>query len=52
VHAAEAYRTPTGQPCPRSVQLDGTVCGSGDCHGCGYCLLLEAAAWCGRIRAR
>ena len=39
------YQTPTGQPCPRSLQLDGTVWGTGDCQGCGYCLLLEAAAW-------
>ena len=39
------YQTPTGAPCPRSLGLDGTIAGSGDCHGCGYCLLLEAAAW-------
>ena len=39
------YQTPTGQPCPRSLRVDGTVWGSGDCQACGYCLLLEAAGW-------
>lgn len=33
------YATPTGEPCPRSLRLDGTVEGSGDCHACGCCLL-------------
>ena len=33
------YATPTGEPCPRTVRLDGTIEGSGDCHACGCCLL-------------
>lgn len=33
------HATPTGEPCPRSVRVDGSVDGSGDCHGCGACLL-------------
>jgi hypothetical protein len=32
--------TPTGAPCPRSQRADGSTVGSGDCHGCGFCLLL------------
>jgi len=32
------YGTPTGEPCPRVVRVDGTVDGSGDCLGCGTCL--------------
>jgi hypothetical protein len=43
------YLTPTGDPCPRVVRVDGTVLGSGDCLGCGTCLLfgglLDASAW-------
>ena len=34
------WATPTGDPCPRSQHLDGRVDGGGDCHGCGFCLLL------------
>ena len=34
------WRTPTGDPCPRSQHVDGRVEGGGDCHGCGFCLLL------------
>ncbi len=34
------WATPTGDPCPRSLHLDGRVDGGGDCHGCGFCLLL------------
>jgi hypothetical protein len=41
------YATPTGAPCVRVVQVDGTVSGSGDCVGCGFCLLLLEAAWHG-----
>ncbi len=33
------YFTPTGEPCPRSVRIDGTVEGTAHCHGCGFCLL-------------
>ena len=39
------FITPTGTPCPRAVRLDGTVEGSGNCCDCGYCMLLEWAAW-------
>ncbi len=37
--APSRYFTPTGEPCPRSVRLDGTVEGTAHCHGCGFCLL-------------
>jgi hypothetical protein len=33
------WATATGEPCPRTVRLDGTIEGSGDCMGCGLCLL-------------
>lgn len=39
------YATPTGAPCPRSLRIDGTVEGSGDCGACGCCLLLADQAW-------
>jgi hypothetical protein len=42
---AWGYATPTGAPCPRCVRVDGTVEGSGDCLGCGYCVIVAAAAW-------
>ena len=32
------YATPTGQPCPRTLHVDGTVEGAGACLGCGTCL--------------
>ena len=34
------WGTPTGEPCPRWVRVDGRIEGSGDCQGCGFCLLL------------
>ena len=40
-----AYATPTGEPCPRAMRLDGSVDGNGDCHCCGECLLLAFAPW-------
>ena len=43
--AARRYATPTGDPCPHRVRVDGTVDGSGDCALCGCCLLLIWAAW-------
>jgi hypothetical protein len=39
------FATATGEPCPRKVRLDGTLEGSGDCTGCGFCLLLLAAVY-------
>jgi hypothetical protein len=39
------YDTPTGQCCLRSVRVDGTVAGSGDCVACGTCVLLAQTAW-------
>jgi len=33
------WMTQTGDPCPRSLRLDGRVEGTGDCHGCGCCIL-------------
>ena len=33
------WMTPTGDPCPRSLRVDGRVEGTGDCQGCGCCLL-------------
>lgn len=29
------YATPTGEPCPRTLNADGTVHGDGACHSCG-----------------
>jgi len=34
------WKTPTGEPCPRAQRVDGRIDGGGDCHGCGFCLLL------------
>ena len=34
------WGTPTGDPCPRLVHLDGRVEGTGECQDCGFCLLL------------
>jgi hypothetical protein len=39
------YATPTGEACARTVHVDGSVSGSGDCVGCGFCLLLLESAW-------
>jgi hypothetical protein len=36
------WSTPTGDPCPRTLRVDGSVVGTGDCTGCGFCLLLAA----------
>ncbi|MCO8126881.1 hypothetical protein NHL50_06650 [Acidimicrobiia bacterium EGI L10123] len=36
---SKRYQTWNGEPCPRHVRVDGTVEGSGDCLGCGTCLL-------------
>jgi hypothetical protein len=41
--APRRYQTPTGEPCPRSVRVDGTV-DNGDCTCCGFCLLLAGLA--------
>ena len=46
-----SYATPNGCACPRTVRVDGTVEGSGDCLGCGVCMLFaglldrEAQVW-------
>lgn len=37
------WATPTGEPCPRVVRMDGTLEAGADCVGCGFCLLLLAA---------
>ena len=37
--APRRYATPNGAPCPRTVRVDGTVEGTGDCLGCGCCLV-------------
>ena len=42
---ARRWATPTGEPCPRVVRVDGTLEGTGDCVGCGFCLLILEAAW-------
>lgn len=39
------YATPTGACCLRSMRVDGTVAGSGDCEACGTCLLIAETAW-------
>ncbi len=36
---SQRYQTWNGEPCPRYLRVDGTVVGSGDCLGCGTCLL-------------
>ncbi|MGD9996816.1 MAG: hypothetical protein AB7L17_18000 [Ilumatobacteraceae bacterium] len=33
------YATPTGEPCPRTIHVDGTVDNDGNCQSCGMCLL-------------
>jgi hypothetical protein len=33
------YPTPTGEPCPRTVRVDGTIEFGGNCQSCGTCLL-------------
>ena len=33
------YATPTGEPCPRTIRVDGTITNSGNCQSCGTCLL-------------
>jgi hypothetical protein len=45
VGVGRVYATPTGAPCPRCVRVDGSVEGSGDCLGCGYCLIMANGAW-------
>lgn len=37
---AQRYTTPTGDPCPRRVHVDGRVEGDGECLWCGFCLLV------------
>jgi hypothetical protein len=44
---ARRYLTPTGDPCPRTVHVDGSVEGTGECLWCGYCILLAEAPWGG-----
>jgi hypothetical protein len=39
------WATPTGEPCPRVMRVGRTIEGSGDWVGCGFCLLLLAAAY-------
>jgi hypothetical protein len=33
------YPTPTGEPCPRTIRVDGTIENDGNCQSCGTCLL-------------
>ena len=33
------YATPTGEPCPRTIRVDGTIENGGNCQSCGTCLL-------------
>jgi len=37
--AGYRYATPTGEPCPRTVHVDGTIENNGICQSCGTCLL-------------
>jgi len=37
--AGYRYPTPTGEPCPRTVHVDGTIENNGICQSCGTCLL-------------
>lgn len=43
------FHTPTGDPCPRAVRADGSIDGEAACHGCGSCLLLQAAGFTGSL---
>ncbi len=33
------YATPTGEPCPRTIRVDGAIENGGNCQSCGTCLL-------------
>ena len=33
------YPTANGEPCPRTIRLDGTIENGGVCQSCGTCLL-------------
>ena len=33
------YPTATGEPCPRTIRIDGTIENGGVCQSCGTCLL-------------
>ena len=33
------YPTRTGEPCPRTIRVDGTIELGGNCQSCGTCLL-------------
>lgn len=35
------YATPTGDPCPRTIRVDGTIENGGNCQSCGTCLLFS-----------
>ena len=37
--AGYRYPTPTGEPCPRTIRVDGTIERGGNCQSCGTCLL-------------
>lgn len=37
--AGYRYPTPTGEPCPRTIHVDGTIENNGICQSCGTCLL-------------
>lgn len=37
--AGYRYPTPTGEPCPRTIRVDGTIESGGNCQSCGTCLL-------------
>lgn len=37
--AGHRYPTPTGEPCPRTICVDGTIERGGNCQACGTCLL-------------
>jgi len=37
--AGYRYPTPSGEPCPRTVHVDGTIENNGICQSCGTCLL-------------
>ncbi|MGZ6993169.1 MAG: hypothetical protein ACXVKJ_18815 [Ilumatobacteraceae bacterium] len=37
--AGYRYATPTGDPCPRTIRVDGTIENGGNCQSCGTCLL-------------
>lgn len=48
--AGYRYATPTGDPCPRTIRVDGSIENGGNCQSCGTCLLYSGLIDPGPIR--